>query len=323
MLSLKEYSEIVSRTIASWRFPSRPRGLYEPIAYTMAAGGKRLRPSLTLAVADFCKADLNAAVGPAVAIEMFHNFTLLHDDVMDKADLRRGRPTVHTKWDESTAILSGDAMLTIAGAILFETTIDSPHRMEMTALFNKTAMEVYEGQQYDMDFEKRNDVTEQEYIEMIRLKTSVLLGCACQLGALVSEAPLELGTAFYTYGEKLGLAFQLRDDYLDTFGDPATFGKEIGGDITNEKKTWLSIMAFSDPRSASMMKEAFGGHLTGEEKIRRVRQAYEAAELPARIEKLITRYTNEALDALLETGIPAGEFNFFEELAFKMVNRSK
>lgn len=322
MLTLKEYGSMIEQKIASWRFPQQPRGLYEPIAYSMAAGGKRIRPSLTLAVADFCHADPAVALGPALAVEMFHNFTLLHDDVMDRADMRRGKPTVHKKWNDSTAILSGDAMLTIAGGLLFESTLDMPMRLEMTALFNKTAMEVYEGQQYDMDFESRGDsVTEREYLEMIRLKTSVLLGCACQMGALAAGAPLELGAAFYTYGEKLGLAFQLRDDYLDTYGDPDVFGKEIGGDIANEKKTWLSVMALSDPKSKPLMEMAFGGGMTGEEKYLTVRRAYDEAGLPKRIEALISHFTTEAMDALLETGLPAGEFEFFEKLALKMTER--
>ena len=213
----------------------------DPVRYTLQAGGKRIRPVLTLAVADAISPDgRHLAVNQAAAIELFHNFTLLHDDVMDRADMRRGRPTVHRQWNEATAILSGDAMLTLAGITMMKG-CDQARLRPVMRMFNRTAMEIYEGQQHDMDFESRTDVTVGEYMEMIRLKTSVLLGCACALGAIITGADETVTDAFYGYGESLGLAFQLRDDYLDTYGDPATFGKQIGGDIACDKKTWLLI----------------------------------------------------------------------------------
>ena len=231
----------INKAINEISYPNKPEGLYAPIKYTLDGGGKRIRPVLTLAVCDALGVDIAQAINQALGIEIYHNFTLLHDDVMDKADMRRGRPTVHIKWNEETAILSGDAMLTMASQYAC---INAGDKIaQVMELFNRTAMEVYEGQQYDMDFESRNDVTVEEYLNMIRLKTSVLLGCACEMGALMAGASDEVKDAFYKYGVKLGLAFQLQDDYLDTYGDPAVFGKKIGGDILNDKKTWLLISA--------------------------------------------------------------------------------
>ncbi|MGN1266278.1 MAG: polyprenyl synthetase family protein, partial [Muribaculaceae bacterium] len=210
MLTFNEYLERVNAAIESLPYPAAPAHLYEPISYTMALGGKRIRPVLVLMACDAVGGDIEKAILPAVGLEMYHNFTLLHDDVMDKADIRRGKPTVHVKWDDNTAILSGDAMLTMATQLIAKTDVAvMPQVME---LFNRTAMEIYEGQQYDMDFENRDDVTVDEYISMIRLKTSVLLGCACKMGALIGGADEAKAQKFYEIGENLGLAFQLQDD---------------------------------------------------------------------------------------------------------------
>ena len=207
--------------------------------------------------------DPMTAIHQAVAIEMFHNFTLLHDDVMDNADVRRGRPTVHRKWDEETAILSGDAMLTTSTMLL---AIKAGENLASALdLFNGTAMNIYEGQQLDMDFEKRLDVSIEEYMEMIRLKTSVLLGCACGMGALMARTPFETQLQFFNYGVNLGLAFQLQDDYLDTYGDPKTFGKAIGGDILNDKKTRLLIMALKEDQTGEV-RNLIGSDVPAEEK---------------------------------------------------------
>ncbi|MDE5970687.1 MAG: polyprenyl synthetase family protein, partial [Muribaculaceae bacterium] len=244
MLTADNFADKINQAIADIQYPVNPAGLYQPIKYTLEGGGKRLRPLLLLASCDAVSGDCNAAINQALAIEIFHNFTLLHDDVMDNADIRRGRPTVHRRWNDNTAILSGDAMLTMATQFLakgagakLETILD---------IFNKTAMEIYEGQQYDVDFESIRSVSVDEYIMMIKLKTSVLLGCACKIGAIMGNAPEQLAEMLYEYGIKLGLAFQLRDDYLDAYGDPLTFGKEIGGDIVNNKKTWLLINALNE-----------------------------------------------------------------------------
>ena len=241
MVTLKEISALIDQGIANLPIPAKPEGLYGPIRYTMESGGKRLRPTLLLTCAAACGGDIKKSLPQALGLEMFHNFTLLHDDVMDNAEVRRGRPTVHRRWNRNTAILSGDAMLTLASQLMSD--CDGAILPEVMRLFNKTALEVYEGQQLDMDYESRLDVTIPEYIEMIRLKTSVLLACACRMGVLTAGGSQKLMEDLYEYGEALGIAFQLQDDYLDTFGDPMVFGKETGGDILNEKKTWLWISA--------------------------------------------------------------------------------
>ena len=238
MKSFQEYLDTVNQAIAAIPYPSAPSQLYEPISYHMALGGKRVRPVLTLMACDAMGGDLNEAIDAAVGLEMFHNFTLLHDDVMDNADVRRGKPTVHRRWNDNTAILSGDTMLTIATQYIART-----HNWQVMDLFNDTAIEIYEGQQWDMDYEERNDVTVDEYINMIRLKTSVLLGCALKTGALIADDDEAQANLLYQAGVNMGLAFQLRDDVLDVWGDPKTFGKEIGGDIMNNKKTFLLINA--------------------------------------------------------------------------------
>lgn len=310
------FSDIIESAIKRIDYPAEPRGLYEPIRYTLEGGGKRLRPVLLLAAAAAYGLTPEKAVTQALGIEMFHNFTLLHDDVMDKADVRRGRPTVHRRWNEATAILSGDAMVTMATQFMTRSSVRLlPGVMYM---FNRTAMEIYEGQQYDLDFESRKDVTEEEYIEMIRLKTSVLLACACYLGALLACAPEQDQKALYRYGEKLGLAFQLRDDYLDTYGDPALFGKAIGGDIINEKKTWLWIMA--SQRDPKALKEILDQRLSDHLKVEAVKELYNRLGLPEASQALIDKYVEEALAALPES-LPHEAAQFFRSLAQKLSSR--
>ena len=238
MKTFQDYLETVNQAIAAIPYPAAPDKLYEPISYHMALGGKRVRPVLTLMACEAMGGELSQALDAAVGLEMFHNFTLLHDDVMDNADVRRGKTTVHRRWNANTAILSGDTMLTIATQYIARTA-----NWQVMDLFNKTAIEIYEGQQWDMDYERRVDVTVEEYINMIRLKTSVLLGCALKTGALIADADEQQADLLYDAGVNMGLAFQLRDDVLDVWGDPATFGKEIGGDIMNNKKTFLLINA--------------------------------------------------------------------------------
>lgn len=215
-----------------------PKGLYEPIRYVLSMGGKRIRPVLMMMAYELWKDDSDAILPQAVALETYHNFTLLHDDVMDNADVRRGHPTVHKKWNENTAILSGDNMLVLAFKWM------QCSYPEVLSTFTQTAIEINHGQQYDVDFENRDDVTEEEYLEMIRLKTSVLLACAVKIGALLAEAPTQDVENLYKFGEAIGLAFQLQDDYLDVYGDPMVFGKEVGGDIASNKKTYMLIKAF-------------------------------------------------------------------------------
>jgi geranylgeranyl diphosphate synthase type II len=241
MYTQDELSDIIQNGIDHIKYPDLAPRLYDPVRYTMESGGKRLRPLLVLMATNLFKEDITPAIQPALGIEMYHNFTLLHDDVMDKAPERRGRATVHVKWDDNTAILSGDAMQALAYQLIAET--PSYCLKEVIDVFNTTNIEIDEGQQLDMEFETRNDVRTEEYIEMIRLKTSVLLGCALKVGALVGQATPAQVQALYDFGINLGLAFQLQDDWLDCWGNPLTFGKRIGGDILCDKKTFLRIQA--------------------------------------------------------------------------------
>ncbi len=321
MISTDELQDAINLAIKSIKYPQTPAGLYDPIKYTLEGGGKRLRPMLTLATCIACGGTVETAINQALGIEMYHNFTLLHDDVMDRAELRRGRLTVHCRWNDATAILSGDAMLTMATQLVMKNA--GKHLADILTLFNKTAMEVYEGQQYDMDFERRDDVTVEEYIEMIRLKTSVLLGCACRSGAIMADAPADVQDAMYLFGEKLGLAFQIQDDYLDTFGDALLFGKEIGGDIVNNKKTWLLITALSENKSGELMKIIHSGNsLKNFDKIEKVKSIYNSLNLAERSKKLINKYVDEAVDALNKAGLPEEAGDFLAQLALKTQNRT-
>lgn len=324
MHTFNEYLERVNNAIKAIPYPEQPSHLYEPITYTMDLGGKRLRPVLVLMACEAVGSDINRAITPAIGLEMFHNFTLLHDDVMDKADIRRGKPTVHVKWDDNTAILSGDAMLTMATQLIAQAPADvMPQVMD---LYNRTAMEIYEGQQYDVDFETRNDVTVDEYIEMIRLKTSVLLGCACKMGALIGGADEATAQLFYKVGENLGLAFQLQDDMLDVWGDEATFGKAIGGDIMNNKKTFLLINA---------MQRATGDHkvelslwlstpnASRAVKVPAVTAIYDALNLRSLSLDAINRYNDEALNALNKIAISDEARSEFANFITRLVKRDK
>ncbi|MCQ2291322.1 MAG: polyprenyl synthetase family protein [Muribaculaceae bacterium] len=299
MLNLDEYRKMANDEIAAIPYPTTPKGLYEPISYTMDLGGKRLRPALVLMACEAMGGDTSKALKAAVGLELFHNFTLLHDDVMDKADVRRGKPTVHRRWNENTAILSGDAMLTMATQYVAQVEpVVLPAVME---LFNRTAMEIYEGQQYDMDFEVRNNVTVEEYIEMIRLKTSVLLGCACKMGAIIAGASEANAQALYDTGVYLGLAFQLQDDVLDVWGDEVTFGKAIGGDIMNNKKTFLLIGAMQkaqDDDANELRRWLNDEYALRSEKVAAVTALYERLGMREAADEAIKRYNDMAFEAL-------------------------
>lgn len=311
--------ELINSAIANLQLPAAPAGLYEPISYTLESGGKRLRPTLLLAVMTALGANPDDGINQAMAIEMFHNFTLLHDDVMDNSDVRRGRPTVHRRWSDNHAILSGDAMLTLAGQLLADKCPDDVLRAALQ-LFNRTAMEVYEGQQFDMDFEDRTDVTVDEYVNMIRLKTSVLLACACKMGAILAHADADVADAFYDYGLKLGLGFQLQDDLLDTFGDSLIFGKHIGGDILNDKKTWLQITACTEDTTGTM-RHALQGDYEGDDKINRVRQVYVDLHLDTRIRDLVNAYADQAILALDGVKLDDTSREYFVSLAHTLTDR--
>lgn len=241
MLSFKEIQEKIEREIGRLEFDCPPKSLYEPITYILSLGGKRIRPALVLMAYNLYREDVEKAIRPAIGLEVFHNFTLLHDDLMDQADKRRNKPTVHKVWNANTAILSGDAMLIAAYQLIGETAPE--HLKEVLDLFTRTALEICGGQQYDMEFESRMDVSEEEYLEMIRLKTAVLLACSLKTGAILGGASREDAENLYRFGINIGLAFQLQDDLLDVYGDTKTFGKNIGGDILCNKKTFLLINA--------------------------------------------------------------------------------
>lgn len=243
MINADQILKLVNDYLVQLPYDRRPASLYEPIRYVLSMGGKRIRPVLMLLSYNLFKEDPETILMPACALETYHNYTLLHDDLMDNADLRRGHETVHKKWNANTAILSGDSMLVLAYQRMQQCSSDK--MSEVLALFTETALEIGEGQEYDMAFEHRDDVSEEEYIEMVRLKTSVLLACALKIGAILAGASKEDADNLYRFGEQIGLAFQLQDDFLDVYGDTRVFGKAIGGDITSNKKTFMLINALN------------------------------------------------------------------------------
>lgn len=275
MIKADEILKLVNKYLDNLSYDRKPSSLYEPIRYVLSMGGKRIRPVLMLLSYNMFRENPEEILMPACALETYHNYTLLHDDLMDNADLRRGHETVHRKWDANTAILSGDSMLVLAYQRMAQ--CDKQKMPEVLSLFTETALEIGEGQQYDMDFEHRNDVTEDEYIEMIRLKTSVLLACAMKIGAILAGASKEDADNLYRFGEQIGLAFQLQDDYLDVYGDTRVFGKAIGGDITSNKKTYMLINALlraNDTQRAELEKWISATEFDREEKIAAVTRLY-------------------------------------------------
>ena len=313
----------IEAALAVIPYPQQPEGLYEPIRYVLSMGGKRLRPTLTLMAYALYKEDTERALPTAIGLETYHNHTLLHDDLMDKADMRRGKPTVHKKWDENTAILSGDTMLIMAFQHILRTDC---HRLpEVLNLAARTMQEICEGQQYDMNFESRSDVREEEYIEMIRLKTSVLLACALKAGALIADAPKEDCELLYQFGEKIGLAFQLQDDYLDCYGDPAVFGKQIGGDICCAKKTFMLINAFNRANEA---QKAELNRLLNDvderyEKVAGVLALYDELEIPALCRERMETLYAEARRIFDSLPINAERKQPLWNYAEKLLNRKK
>lgn len=293
MNDFKSIASYVNEAVANIEYPATPDGLFQPIRYMLSGGGKRLRPVLLIATCQALCADGPRALNQALGIEMFHNFTLLHDDVMDNSPTRHGRPTVHMQWDVPTAILSGDAMLTMASRLMMRCPDSDMRRVVET--FDSVAMDVYRGQQFDMEFETRTDVKVEEYMEMIRLKTAVLLAGACKIGALMAHADEGDIQAMWDYATNLGLAFQLRDDYLDTFGSTEVFGKPIGGDILNEKKTWLLITAMSE--APEKLKEALAAP-SDSEKIAAVKAVYDSLNLSGRCSALVEDYASKAEKSL-------------------------
>jgi len=323
MLPIPEYQEQFLRYLESQNFDKEPETLYQPIDYILQLGGKRLRPVLTLMTAEIFDADYKLALPAALAVEVFHNFSLIHDDIMDDAPLRRGKITVHEKWNINTGILSGDAMLILAYQY-FENYQPKTFR-KLTKLFSKTALEVCEGQQYDVDFETRNDVTIPEYLKMIEYKTAVLVAAAMKMGAIIAQTSKENSRLIYDFGLNLGLAFQLQDDYLDAFGDPKTFGKQVGGDIIENKKTYLYLKAieFSKPEEKELLTQLFLLHLEdNEKKIKDVKEIFNSTGASDATQKAIQEFTLKAFDTLENIDISKDKKAILKDFGQNLMNRN-
>lgn len=322
MKTADEILSMVNEFLANLPYERKPKSLYEPIRYVLSMGGKRIRPTLMLLGYNLFKDNPEKILLNAVALETYHNYTLLHDDLMDNADLRRGHETVHKKWDANTAILSGDSMLVLAYERMAQ--CDEKHLAKVLKLFTTTALEIGEGQQFDMEFENRNDVKEEEYIEMIRLKTSVLLACALKMGAILADASDEDAENLYKFGEQIGLAFQLQDDYLDVYGDTKVFGKEIGGDITSNKKTYMLINAFNlanDTQRAELQKWVDAKDFDRAEKVAAVTRLYNEIGIDKLAQDKIAYYFEQSKKYLDAVNVPAERKEELAKYAQKMMKR--
>lgn len=322
MQTLDDYRIEIETAIKNLEFPAgKFDNLYEPIKYALSAGGKRIRPVLTLMAADAFGDKAKEAVKPALGLETFHNFTLLHDDVMDKSEKRRGRLTVHKKYNENTAILSGDTMLTVATQFV----CDVPDNLlkNIVDTFNSMAIKVYEGQQLDIDFETQAQIDLNDYLEMIENKTGALLGACAKIGALIGGASEKDADKMQEFGKMTGLAFQIQDDWLDTFGDATTFGKNIGGDINNAKKTYLYVAALQhDSQTASALKDAYKIP-AGDLRVKAVTRLYEKLGIGDSAKKAVNHYSSLALKALNSTSLPDDKKEVFRKLAEKLIGRKK
>lgn len=327
MLNQETIDAAVKNLFREIKFTEEPSGLYDPLRYMISIGGKRIRPTLCLLAYSLYKDELTPEIlEPAAGIEVFHSFTLIHDDIMDRSPLRRGGDTVWKKWDSDTAILSGDVMCIDSYARIAK----APQTVvrDVLALFSKTSAEVCEGQQYDMDFERLQTISMKDYMNMIGLKTSVLIACAAKMGAIIAGAPQNDRDSLYDYGYNLGLAFQVADDYLDAYGDVKVFGKPIGGDILNEKKSWLTVRAFekADEKVKAELLEAMSMKVESEEdkavKISRVKDIYNALNVGEDAKKAIIELTEKALDCV--RGICDGErLEMLRDFADRLVGRTK
>ncbi|WP_224484945.1 polyprenyl synthetase family protein [Robertkochia aurantiaca] len=322
MLTLTEYREVFTRYLDQNIARQEPLNLYEPMVYIMNLGGKRIRPSLTLMACEMFGSDYQKALNAALAVEVFHNFSLVHDDIMDDAPLRRGKETVHEKWDINTGILSGDVML-IKAYQLFENYEPEIFR-QLAALFSKTAVEVCEGQQYDMDFENRDDVSIGEYLKMITYKTAVLLAAALKMGAIIGGASPKNAESIYAFGLNLGIAFQLKDDYLDAFGDPEKFGKQVGGDIIENKKTYLYLKAIEmlPQKDADQLKHLYTiAPADPEQKIISVKELVTGSGADRITLEAIESYTQKALDILDSIECEEDSKSRFRDFAQQLMTR--
>jgi geranylgeranyl diphosphate synthase, type II len=322
MHDISQYQDFFINYLKTQSISKEPKNLYEPIEYILSLGGKRMRPVLTLMTSEVFDTDYKVALPAAMAVEVFHNFSLVHDDIMDDAPLRRGQETVHEKWDLNTGILSGDAMLILAYQY-FEQYEPTVFR-DLAKLFSKTALEVCEGQQWDVDFEKRNDVTIPQYLKMIEYKTAVLVAAAMKMGAIVAKTSEKEGDLIYDFGLNLGLAFQLQDDYLDAFGDPETFGKQVGGDIMVNKKTYLYLKAreFSSAEKALELEKLFSLQLDDNtEKIATAKAIFNESGASKATQEAIEMYTFKAFETLEKMNINAEKKDILRTFGENLMGR--
>lgn len=322
MYSKEELSEIIENYIGTLEFPKEPDALYEPIGYSLESGGKRIRPLLTMMVCNVFSDDVSVAIPCAAAVEVFHNFTLLHDDIMDNAAVRRGRPAVHRKWGVNSAILSGDAMMIYAYRILEGVSPEILPRI--FSIFNETSLKVCEGQQHDMDYESRESVDMDEYLGMISLKTAVLLAGAAVMGAVAGGASEDDCHHIYEFAMEIGVAFQIQDDILDSYGTQATLGKKIGGDIMEGKKTFLTTAAMVSADADTRMRLAGLMHnkeMIPDEKIARVRAVYELLGVRAKAERAVAEHTAAAVAALDAVSVAPEKLLLLRELALSLTKR--
>ena len=323
MYNHRQILSMVNDAIANIQYPTQPPGLYEPIRYVLSIGGKRIRPVFMLLASQAQSGNIKNIMPAAIGVETYHNYTLLHDDLMDRADMRRGMPTVHRKWDSNTAILSGDSMLVLA--LKYIHSANAHNVEEATDVFLKTALEIGEGQQYDMNFETRLDVTPSEYIEMIRLKTSVLIACSLKMGAMLAGADNKICEQLYDFGEQIGLAFQLQDDLLDVYGNPDIFGKRIGGDILCNKKTFLLISAFlhADNKQKERLTQLVNmTNFDEQQKIKEVTDIYNQLNIKDYTSENIARYFDKAKEIIDNIDLPQAGKQPIWDFARQLVNRN-
>lgn len=324
MFTSAELLDKINACLSDLKFSRSPEGLYAPVTYVLSLGGKRIRPVLMLLAYNLYKEDVESILSQAVGIEMYHNYTLLHDDLMDKADMRRGKPTVHKRWDENAAILSGDAMIILAYQFLMQ---DCPaeYVKPVMEVFSQTALEVCEGQQWDMEFETRQDVTVGEYIGMIRLKTSVLLAGALKVGAILGGASVQDAQTLYDFGIRIGLAFQLQDDWLDVYGDPKVFGKNIGGDILCNKKTFMLITAFEkadEETRADLLRWVTAKEFEPARKIAAVTAIYNKVKAGDICQAKVEAYYQEGMRLLEQVQVEQGCKRFLQEFVTGLMHRN-
>ncbi|HYW97066.1 MAG TPA: polyprenyl synthetase family protein [Bacteroidales bacterium] len=323
MLRFEDAQKLISDEIERLEIPATPAGLYEPVRYILSNGGKRLRPTLAVLAANMFGDNVSGAIKPAIGIEIFHNFTLLHDDLMDNAGIRRGNPTVHVKWNPDVAILSGDAMSIMAHR--FISYCDEKVMKRVLDIFNQTAIEVCEGQMMDMDFEGRDDVSEDEYIRMIELKTSVLIAASLEIGAITGGAGEKEAAALYDFGRNLGIAFQLQDDYLDTFGDTSTFGKKVGNDIITNKKTYLVITALkeaSENDRQRLLDLYSGEQADADDKVREVLGIFNRCNIGKKTRAKTEDYFGKAYERLRAINVPGERKKVLDDFSRTLINRN-